>query len=191
MAVPGSVLSPRAVAVVTSRYASTRLEVEDYRERCPEVARPPPICPLAERSGLPVSCLHFYQRSGPISSTRHEGNQRRDGRGSLRRLAFIRPSQRVGIPLSDIREALESLPRGRTPGEDDWAELSARWRERLDDQIDQLSGLRDDLATCIGCGCPSFRRCHLINPFDSMGREGPGPRRPFPGTKRPDDTDLG
>ena len=141
---------------------------------------------VADRSGLSISALHFYERQGLIASTRNEGNQRRFGRDTLRRLAFIRASQRVGIPLAAIREALDELPQQRTPREDDWAVLSARWRERLDDQIDQLIRLRDDLTTCIGCGCLSFKRCLLVNPSDTMAKEGPGPRRFLPGSPRPD-----
>ena len=140
---------------------------------------------MAERSGLTVSALHFYEREGLISSTRNEGNQRRYGRDTLRRLAFIRASQRVGIPLAAIREALEDLPQQRTPREDDWEALSAKWKERLDSQIEQLVRLREDLTNCIGCGCLSFKRCLLVNPADAMASEGPGPRPLLPGTPRP------
>jgi MerR family redox-sensitive transcriptional activator SoxR len=104
----------------------------------------------------------------------------------LRRLAFIRASQRVGIPLADIRDALDDLPQRRTPREHDWETVSAGWKKRLDGQIDQLIRLRDDLLSCIGCGCLSFERCRLVNPADWMAAEGAGPRRFAPGTPRPD-----
>ena len=146
---------------------------------------------LAKRSGIAVSALHFYEREGLIVSTRSEGNQRRFGRHTLRRLAFIRASQRVGIPLAVIKAALDELPLQRTPREDDWATVGARWRAVLDAQIDELLRLRDDLKTCIGCGCLSFQRCLLVNPDDAMAQEGPGARRLMPGTPRPDTSDLG
>ena len=139
----------------------------------------------AARSGLAVSTLHFYERVGLITSTRNDANQRRYRRDILRRLAFIRASQRVGIPLSEIREALDRLPKQRTPHEADWAQLSAGWKDRLDEQIDQLVRLREDLTKCIGCGCLSFERCLLVNPADAMSGEGPGARRLEPGTPRP------
>ena len=137
---------------------------------------------VSERSGIPVSALHFYEREGLIESTRSPGNQRRFQRETLRRLAFIRASQRVGIPLAAIREALAGLPRARTPREDDWARLAATWRDVLDDQIAQLVSLRDDLTDCIGCGCLSFQRCRLVNPADVLAAEGPGPRRLLAGS---------
>ncbi len=132
---------------------------------------------VAERSGVAASALHFYERSGLISSTRNAGNQRQYRRDVLRRVAFIRVSQRVGIPLRDIRAALESLPAGRTPTKRDWARLSRRWRSELDDRIAALEHLRSDLEGCIGCGCLSLRTCRLQNPDDGLGAGGTGPRR--------------
>lgn len=132
---------------------------------------------VAARSGVAVSALHFYEREGLISSTRTSGNQRRYARDILRRVAFIRISQRVGIPLAEIRAALETLPDQKTPGRREWTLLSATWRTRLDQRIEQLERLRDDLSDCIGCGCLSLSRCTLYNPHDEFGEEGPGPRR--------------
>lgn len=132
---------------------------------------------VAERSGVAVSALHFYERESLISSTRTAGNQRRYHRDVLRRIAFIRVSQRLGIPLARIREALETLPDDRVPTKADWSRLSKRWRSDLDARIDQLERLRDDLDGCIGCGCLSLRSCSLYNPQDEMGVGGPGPRR--------------
>ena len=132
---------------------------------------------LSARSGVAVSALRFYEEHGLISSRRTAGNQRRYPRAMLRRVAFIRASQRVGIPLTRIKEALDGLPANRTPTPADWARLSARWRADLDDRISQLQRLRDRLTDCIGCGCLSLGTCQLINPGDTLGREGPGARK--------------
>ncbi|WP_283136083.1 redox-sensitive transcriptional activator SoxR [Rhizohabitans arisaemae] len=132
---------------------------------------------LATRSGVAVTALRFYEDKGLIHSRRTAGNQRRYPRDTLRRVAFIRVSQRVGIPLKMIREALARLPDERTPTRRDWAELSAAWQAELDDRIEQLRRLRDDLTDCIGCGCLSLGHCKLSNPFDRLGEAGPGPRR--------------
>lgn len=132
---------------------------------------------LAERSGVAVSALHFYEAKGLIKSRRTAGNQRRYSRDSLRRVAFIRLAQRIGIPLKTIKDALDELPDERTPTRDDWARLSAAWRGELNDRILQLQRLRDDLTDCIGCGCLSLDRCPVANPHDRLGDEGPGARR--------------
>ena len=132
---------------------------------------------VAARSGVAVSTLHFYEKKGLIRSRRTTGNQRRYARDVLRRVAFIRVSQRVGIPLNDIRDALAELPEERTPTPRDWARLSSAWRRELDDRIEQLQRLRNDLTGCIGCGCLSLHHCRLANPADRLGALGPGPRR--------------
>jgi MerR family redox-sensitive transcriptional activator SoxR len=132
---------------------------------------------LSERSGVAVSALHFYESKGLITSRRTTGNQRRYARDVLRRVSFIRLSQRVGIPLNDIREALALLPAERTPTRADWARLSAAWRGDLDARIARLQQLRDDLTDCIGCGCLSLQSCRLANPEDVLAAQGSGPRR--------------
>lgn len=129
---------------------------------------------LARRSGLAVSALHFYERQGLIRSRRTAGNQRRYPRETLRRLAFIRAAQRVGLPLADIRAALETLPDERTPTVADWAALSAHWQTELEARIAVLARLRSELSGCIGCGCLSLERCALVNPDDTYGNQHPG-----------------
>lgn len=132
---------------------------------------------VARRSGVAVSTLHFYEKQGLVTSTRSAGNQRRYARDVLRRVAFIRAAQRVGISLADIRAAVQTLPDGRTPTRADWARLSAAWREELDARIAQLEKLRDALEDCIGCGCLSIDRCRLRNPLDTLASKGPGAHR--------------
>ena len=131
---------------------------------------------VAERSGVSISALHFYEAEGLIHSRRTAGNQRRYPREALRRVAFIRASQGVGISLRRIRDTLDRLPDGRTPSRRDWERLSAAWRDDLDDRILRLQHLRDRLTGCIGCGCLSLGLCKLINPADVLGEQGPGPR---------------
>ncbi len=132
---------------------------------------------VATRSGVSVSALHFYEREGLIESRRTRGNQRRYARETLRRIAFIRIAQRVGIPLGEIKLALDSLPQGRTPTPDDWKRLSEQWRDELDERILRLQQLRDQFTSCIGCGCLSLAHCSMANPADALGANGPGPRR--------------
>ncbi len=135
-----------------------------------------PIGAVAARSGVSVSALRFYEDRGLIASHRSQGGQRRYGRHVLRRLAFIQVAQRVGLTLEDIGDALDTLPddEGLTAG--DWKRLSGSWRPMLDERIRLLEALRDDLDSCIGCGCLSLERCHLRNPGDRAAASGAGPR---------------
>jgi MerR family transcriptional regulator, redox-sensitive transcriptional activator SoxR len=130
---------------------------------------------LSERSGIATSAIRYYEDRGLVASRRTTGNQRRYPRAALRRLAFVRTAQRVGLTLEEIEAALATLPSNRTPTKADWTRLSRGWRPRLDAQIAQLERLRDTLDSCIGCGCLSLRRCALSNPNDEAAARGPGP----------------
>lgn len=132
---------------------------------------------LSQRSGVTHSALRFYEREGLIRPVRRAGGQRRYARETLRRVAFVRVAQQVGLTLGEIRAALASLPGERTPTHEDWARLSAAWRPRLDAQIALLERLRDRLDGCIGCGCLSLQACRLVNPGDTAAALGAGPRR--------------
>ena len=78
------------------------------------------------------------------------------------------------LSLDEVADALAELPDGRTPTRADWARLSRTWRARLDDQIAGLIALRDNLDSCIGCGCLSLKRCAISNPGDSAAVAGAG-----------------
>ena len=129
---------------------------------------------LAERSGLSTSALRYYEERGLIAAERTAGNQRRYPTATLRRVAFVRAAQRVGLTLDEIEDALATLPDTRTPTKADWSRLSRTWRPRIDEQIERLERLRDKLDGCIGCGCLSLRTCALNNPADEVAPRGPG-----------------
>ena len=131
---------------------------------------------LAQRSGLAVSALHFYESKGLIASRRTSGNQRRYPRGVLRRIAIIRIAQRAGIPLAEIKQVFAAIPPDRAPSPHEWELAMWSWTKTLQQRIDDLTDLRDKLFNCIGCGCLSVTDCPLRNPDDRLGAKGPGPR---------------
>lgn len=131
---------------------------------------------VADRAGVTAPTLRFYEDRGLIQAERNAGGHRRYRSDVLRRVGFIRTAQRLGLSLSEIGDALDTLPGGRTPTAADWARLSAGWRTRLDDAIATLTRLRDDLDGCIGCGCLSLDSCSLWNPDDTAATLGTGAR---------------
>jgi MerR family redox-sensitive transcriptional activator SoxR len=131
---------------------------------------------VATRTGVSVSALRFYEAHGLIRSVRSAGGQRRFAREVLRRVAFVRVAQQVGLSLDEIGAALATLPGERTPTVADWARLSRAWRSVLDERIALLERVRHDLTSCIGCGCLSLRSCRLYNPDDRARVLGDGPR---------------
>jgi MerR family transcriptional regulator, redox-sensitive transcriptional activator SoxR len=138
------------------------------------MARELTIGELSARSGVSQSALRFYEREGLISARRTNGNQRRYATVTLRRVALLQAGKAAGIPLEQIRTALEALPASKTPTKRDWERLSRSWRRELDERIATLEAIRGRLTTCIGCGCLSLRTCALLNPEDEAGSLGGG-----------------
>lgn len=131
---------------------------------------------LARRTGLSVSAIRFYEARGLLTPHRTAGNQRRFPRADVRRLSFALIAQHLGLSLAEIRLELESLPQSRTPTAADWSRISQSIRARLDSRIRLLERTRDQLDSCIGCGCLSLENCALYNPDDSAAADGTGPR---------------
>lgn len=139
-------------------------------------AAPLTIGQLAQRAGVATSALRFYEAEGLLAGSRSAGGHRQYPRHALRRVAFIRAAQTVGLSLPQIKAALATLPDSRTPTKADWAKLSASWAPLLDARIAALQELRGKLTGCIGCGCLSLKACALYNPQDRVCSEGAGPR---------------
>jgi MerR family transcriptional regulator, redox-sensitive transcriptional activator SoxR len=141
-----------------------------------ELANRVTIGEFAQRAGVAASALRYYEQLGLISSERTAGGQRRYPRVMLRRVAFIRAAQAVGLSLAEVRTALAKLPDERTPNKADWNKVSATWIRHVDERISELEQLRATLNSCVGCGCLSLRTCRLYNPEDTAATRGPGAR---------------
>jgi MerR family redox-sensitive transcriptional activator SoxR len=128
----------------------------------------------AARIGVTTSALRFYEKVGLINAARTNGGQRRYHRDVLRRVAFIRGAQAIGMKLSEIKEAIGHLPVDRAPTKDEWHQLSERWRPQLDAKVAVLLAIRDKLDNCIGCGCQTLDSCSIFNPNDAAASKGPG-----------------
>lgn len=132
---------------------------------------------ISERTGVARSALHYYEELGLITSLRTSGNQRRYPRHLLRRISLITVGRKLGIALSDIKEALAPVPMDRLPSEEDWVRATAHWKLVLEARRRAIEELEDRLMGCIGCGCLSMQACNLLNPDDQLSRQGAGARR--------------
>lgn len=131
---------------------------------------------LSKRAGVAASTLRFYEDKQLIQSIRQQGQRRHYARDVLRRVAFIRAAQTAGLTLEDIQQTLAALPDQRTPTKRDWEKMSASWQPLIQQRIDALTALRDQLNSCIGCGCLSLKSCALYNPGDIAANKGSGAR---------------
>ena len=131
---------------------------------------------LAQRTGISVSAIRFYEARGLVRATRSAGNQRQFARADIRRLSFALIAQQLGFTLAEIEAELSTLPLGQAPTRADWRAIGARMRGVLAAKIAMLQRTHELLDGCIGCGCLSLDRCALYNPNDRAARAGPGPR---------------
>lgn len=141
----------------------------------PSAADPLSIGQLAERTGVSVSAIRFYENKGLVQPSRNAGGQRRFKRADVRRISFILIAQQLGLTIREIGDALAALPDRRTPTQADWARISTGLKDRLDQQIEELTRMRGRLDSCIGCGCLSLKACQLYNPRDRLAGLGAGP----------------
>lgn len=130
---------------------------------------------VSRRSGVSIATLHFYEEKGLIHALRNAGNQRRYTQDVLRRIAVIKAAQQVGISLKNIKQAMSFLPTNHAPNKRDWQKLSKKWNQELNQKINRLTALRDNLTSCIGCGCLSLKACPLYNSDDELGKQESGP----------------
>ena len=131
---------------------------------------------MAERTGVSISALRFYESAGLVNPDRNHGGQRPFRRSDLRRVSFVLIAQQMGFSLDEIRTQLATLPDSRTPTQRDWSRISRQYRKILDERIAVMTRMRDRLDGCIGCGCLSLKKCALYNPEDKAWQKGPGPR---------------
>jgi DNA-binding transcriptional MerR regulator len=103
-----------------------------------------PIGEAAALVGLKASALRYYDERGLVPARARQRGTRVYGHDELRRLAFIRIAQRLGIPLEVAAEIFDAP--------------SERWRDTvrdqigvLDDLIEQAHGAKSFLAHALNC----------------------------------------
>ncbi|WP_157697242.1 redox-sensitive transcriptional activator SoxR [Brachybacterium avium] len=132
---------------------------------------------MSRRTGVAASALRYYEELGLVGSVRTGGNQRRYPRHMLRRVSLISVAKRLGMPLSDVKDAFGEVPMESTPSHADWQRASRRWKKTLEERRRAIERLEHELTGCIGCGCLSLKACALLNPDDALAATGAGPRR--------------
>jgi DNA-binding transcriptional MerR regulator len=109
---------------------------------------------VAQRSGVSVSTLRFYEDKGLIASIGRRGLRRQFDSRVLERLALIALGRSAGFSLDEI--ALMFAPDGKP--RIDRHLLSAK-AEELDKTIRELSAIRDGLRHAAACPAPSHMEC--------------------------------
>ncbi|WP_239651735.1 heavy metal-responsive transcriptional regulator [Neosynechococcus sphagnicola] len=101
---------------------------------------------VANRSGLPVKTIRYYDEVGLLTPTvqRSPTGQRLFGESVFKRLAFIKRAQSLGLTLIEIREILNIYDQGQLPCGDVKQRLQEKVRA-VTRQITALETLRSEL----------------------------------------------
>jgi MerR family redox-sensitive transcriptional activator SoxR len=100
---------------------------------------------VARRMGIAPSAVRWYDDHGLLPSERTAGNQRRFFADVLCRVAMIRASQRVGLSIEEIRQALAFLPPRQAPTPEDWGRLASHLRDAASQRITELHAILSEL----------------------------------------------
>ncbi|MCI2424104.1 MerR family transcriptional regulator [Saccharopolyspora sp. K220] len=103
-----------------------------------------PIGAAAQRLDLATSTLRYYDERGLVPAATRKHGKRMYGLDQLRRLAFIKLVQHLGIPLKTAASILDtSGPR--------WREAVREETAKLDELIERAQGARTFLTHSLEC----------------------------------------
>lgn len=121
------------------------------------------ISDLSRRTGFPASKLRYYEEIGLIRSSGRKGLKRLFEEEVTTRLALISLGQTAGFSLTEIRTLIGVAGR---PDLD--RTVLERKADTIDQQIRELTGLRDGIRHIVTCSaenhldCPRFKRIMLM-----------------------------
>src|SRR5687767_6127588 len=117
------------------------------------------VSEVAERAGVNVETLRYYERRGLLPSPdRAPSGHRRYDEETVRFLRAIKEAQAVGFTLAEIAEYLRASRRSAAPSEALRVRMAAKIDE-IDDRIAALRRMREELARVVGCACSSLDHC--------------------------------
>jgi DNA-binding transcriptional MerR regulator len=127
------------------------------------------IAEVSERSGTPPSTLRYYEEIGLITSQARHGLRRQYGPETLLQLSLIALGKSAGFPLSQIAGMFDRS------GEPQLARAELHQRaDALDQQVRQLTTLRNALRHVADCPAPSHMECPTFRRLVRMaGRSKP------------------
>ncbi|WP_143591527.1 MerR family transcriptional regulator [Thermoactinospora rubra] len=113
---------------------------------------------VAERAGVNIQTLRYYERRGLIAEPRRSpGGHRAYPPETVTLLGVIKAAQRLGFTLEEVAELLET-GRRRHPSPDLQERAKLKLAE-IEAKIAGLHAIRDALSQVIAARCDSLTRC--------------------------------
>jgi MerR family transcriptional regulator, redox-sensitive transcriptional activator SoxR len=116
---------------------------------------------VAERAGVSISAIRFYEREGLLPPPERVGGQRRFAPETVQRLGIIEVAKQAGFSLEEVRTLLTSTDEG-APAHEQLQALAARKLPEVEALIRRAEAMRGWLTAASGCGCESLEACGLF-----------------------------
>jgi MerR family redox-sensitive transcriptional activator SoxR len=116
---------------------------------------------VAEKTGVSVSAIRFYERDGLLPEAERVGGQRRFTEDAVQRLGIIDVAKQAGFSLDEVGVLLTSIDEG-APAHEQLQVLAARKLPEVDALIERATAMRDWLTVASNCGCESLEGCGLF-----------------------------
>jgi len=116
---------------------------------------------VAERAGVSISAIRFYEREGLLPRPARVGGQRRFPPEVVERLRIIDVAKQAGFSLEEVRMLLTSTDEG-APAHEQLQALAARKLPEVEALIARAESMRNWLTAANGCGCESLESCGLF-----------------------------
>jgi MerR family transcriptional regulator, redox-sensitive transcriptional activator SoxR len=126
---------------------------------------------VAQRAGLNVSAIRYYEAQGLLPEPPRVSGQRRYGEDTLARLGVIDVAKRAGFSLEEIRTLLTAGDAGR-PAHTQLQELARRKLPKVEQLIARADAVRRWLTIATGCSCESLDVCALFAEEEPLPPEG-------------------
>lgn len=117
---------------------------------------------VAEKAGVNVSAIRFYERRGLLPEPERVGGRRRYTDAVVGRLGVIGTAKQAGLSLEEVGVLLTSTDRG-APAHEQLRALSARKLPEVDALIERAQTMREWLVLAGDCGCDKLDLCALFS----------------------------
>ena len=116
---------------------------------------------VADRAGIAVSAIRYYERNGLLPEAERVSGQRRFTEETVQRLGIIDVAKVAGFSLDEVGVLLTSIDEG-APAHKQLQALAERKLPEVDALIERAQAMRDWLTTASSCGCESLEGCGLF-----------------------------
>lgn len=117
---------------------------------------------VAERAGIAISAIRYYERNGLLPEAERVSGQRRFTEETVQRLGTIDVAKQAGFSLDEVRVLLTSIDEG-APAHEHLQALATRKLPEVEALIERAQRMRDWLTTAEACGCESLDACGLFD----------------------------